>query len=138
MFRHLCIFLLTCQIQNSYLRLIPVFFFFIFSHHSVLCKNKTNHPISSNGDRKLSKTLPQMRGGGYKQTGIPYNFDKVWSGAPNGRFGKLFLIRDAYTFEKSSNSLHKYIVVTILLANSHILCPNYQRTSFQKLLHFKI
>ena len=36
-------------------------------------------------------TLPQMRGGGAtKQTGTSYNFDKVWSSAPEGCVGKLF------------------------------------------------
>ena len=30
----------------------------------------------------------------------PRNFEKVWSGAPDGRFRKLFLIRYAENFEK--------------------------------------
>ena len=33
------------------------------------------------------------------QTGTSYNFDKVCSGAPDDRFGKLFLIRDANNFD---------------------------------------
>ena len=40
------------------------------------------------GDRKLSNIQPQNRGGGFKTKGTSYNFDKVWSGAPDGRFGK--------------------------------------------------
>ena len=40
------------------------------------------------GDRKISNIQPQNRGGGTKPTGTSYNFDKVWSGAPDGRFGK--------------------------------------------------
>ena len=39
------------------------------------------------GDCKISNIQPQNRGG-TKPTGTSYNFDKVWSGAPDGRFGK--------------------------------------------------
>ena len=52
--------------------------------------------------------------------GTSYNFDKVWSGAPDGRFGKLCLIRDANNFYINPNrfdyywcihfSMYKYIV----------------------------
>ena len=37
--------------------------------------------------------------GRYKTNGTSYNFDKVWSGAQNGRFRKLLLTRKAYDFE---------------------------------------
>ena len=41
------------------------------------------------GDRKISNIQPQNRGGGStKPSGTSYNIDKVWSGAPDGRFGK--------------------------------------------------
>ena len=40
------------------------------------------------GDRKISNIQPQNRGGGSKPTGTSNNFDKVWSGAPDDRFGK--------------------------------------------------
>ena len=39
------------------------------------------------GDRKISNIQPQNRGVS-KPTRTSYNFDKVWSGAPDGRFGK--------------------------------------------------
>ena len=58
------------------------------------------------GDRKISNIQPQNRGGGTKPTGTSYNFDKVWSGAPDGRFGKLFLIRDANNLDNKPNSLY--------------------------------
>ena len=41
-----------------------------------------------------------------EQTRKPYNFDKIWSGAPNGCSGILFLIRNANNFDKSPNSMH--------------------------------
>ena len=42
------------------------------------------------GDRKISNIQPQIgvRGGVTKPTGTSCNFEKVWSGAPDGRFGK--------------------------------------------------
>ena len=41
------------------------------------------------GDHKISNIQPQNRGGGVtKPTGTSYNFDKQWSGASDGRFGK--------------------------------------------------
>ena len=59
------------------------------------------------GDRKISNIQPQKKGGGCtKPTGTSYNFDKVWSGAPDGRFGKLFLIRDANNLDNKPNSLY--------------------------------
>ena len=40
--------------------------------------------------------------GGTKPTGTTLKkIDKVWSGVPDSRFGKLFLIRDANNFDKS-------------------------------------
>ena len=39
------------------------------------------------GDHKYSNTLPKKRGD-TKPTGKSYNLDKVWSGAPDVRFGK--------------------------------------------------
>ena len=42
-----------------------------------------------------------MRGGVTKPTGTLYKFDKVRRRAPDGRFGKVFLIRDANNFDKS-------------------------------------
>ena len=44
--------------------------------------------------------------GGYKTNVNILNFDKVCGGAPYGRFGKLFLIRDANNFDKSLNSIY--------------------------------
>ena len=38
-------------------------------------------------DRKISNIQPPNRGD-YKTSTASYNFDKVWSGAPDGRFGK--------------------------------------------------
>ena len=60
------------------------------------------------GDCKISNIQPQNKGGGAvtKPTGTSYNFDKVWSGAPDGRFGKLFLIRDANNLDNKPNSLY--------------------------------
>ena len=52
------------------------------------------------GDRKYSKSLPQMMGRGFTKPTGTYNFDKVWSGAPDGSFGKSFFIRDANNFDK--------------------------------------
>ena len=37
------------------------------------------------GDRKISNIQPKIGGGGTKPTGTSYNFDKVRSGAPDGR-----------------------------------------------------
>ena len=37
------------------------------------------------GDCTMSNIQPQNRGGGSKPTGTSYNFDKVRSGAPDGR-----------------------------------------------------
>ena len=36
------------------------------------------------GDRKISNIQPQNTGGAAKPTGTSYNFDKMWSGAPDG------------------------------------------------------
>ena len=55
---------------------------------------------------QISNTQPQNKGGFTKSTGTSYNFDKVWSGAPDGRFGKWFLIRDANNLENTANSLY--------------------------------
>ena len=57
------------------------------------------------GDRKISNIQPKI-GRGTKQTGTSYNFVKVWSGAPDGRFGKLFLIGDANNLDNKPNSLY--------------------------------
>ena len=50
------------------------------------------------------------RGRGYKtnDNNMYYilNFNKVWSGTSDGRFGKLFVIMDAYNFDKSPNSMY--------------------------------
>ena len=40
------------------------------------------------GDRKKKAIFRLKIGGVTKPTGTSYNFDKVWSGAPDGRFGK--------------------------------------------------
>ena len=45
-----------------------------------------------------------------KPMATSWNFDKVCSDAPDGRFRKLFLIRDAKNFDKSPNSIYfKYV-----------------------------
>ena len=96
----------------------------------VLHKNKTNHPISSNShpSATANKAIHCLKWGDLiKQTETSYNFDKIWSGAPEGRFGKLFLIRDANNFDKSPNSIifagkftHKFIRTTL----KEILMPS--------------
>ena len=43
---------------------------------------------------------------GYKTNGTSYNFDKACSGAPDGSFEKVYLIRDANHFDKSPNSTY--------------------------------
>ena len=45
---------------------------------------------------------------------ISYNVHKVQSGAPEGRYGKLFFIRNAYNYDKSQQS-------TCMLAKSYIM-----------------
>ena len=48
------------------------------------------------GDPQIKQyTAAKEGGGGTKPTGTSYNFDKVWSGASDGRFGKKILIRNA-------------------------------------------
>ena len=49
------------------------------------------------------------KGGGIKPTGTSYNFDKVWSCAPDDRFGKQFLIRDV-------NNLDSVVLFMVKLA----------------------
>ena len=74
-------------------------------------KKKTNHLMSSNNhplttSNKARKCLKwKGKGGGLKKqtTGTSYDFDKIWSGAPDGSSGKLFLYRDANYFDKSQN-----------------------------------
>ena len=50
---------------------------------------------------QIKQSTALNEGGCTKPTGTSYNFDKVWSGAPNGRFGKLYIIKDANNFDKS-------------------------------------
>ena len=69
---------------------------------------RTNHPISSNS-YPPSKTKKQdsasIKEGVTNPTGTSYDFEKTWSDAPDGRSGKLFLIRDA-NVDKSQNSMY--------------------------------
>ena len=62
------------------------------------------------GDHTQSNTQPQNRGGVTKPRGTSYNFDKVWRGAPDGRFGKYFIIRDANNLDNKLNSLNQYSI----------------------------
>ena len=50
--------------------------------------------------------MPQMSEGVYKTNGNIMKCDKVCNGAPDGRFGKLFLIRDAKNFDKSPKTIY--------------------------------
>ena len=52
----------------------------ILGNVSVKCKNKTNHPISSNSHPSVTvnKATHSLKRGGYtKPTGTSYNLDKV-------------------------------------------------------------
>ena len=58
---------------------------------AVHSQNNTNHPISSNSNfvrphKQLKASSEVVRS--YKTNGTSYNVDKVWSRAPDGRFGK--------------------------------------------------
>ena len=96
----------------------------------VLHKNKTNHPKSSNShpSATANKAIHCLKWGGViKQTGTSYNFDKIWSGAPDSRFGKFFSLRNAFNFVQSPNSIifagkftHKFIRTTL----KEILMPS--------------
>ena len=71
-------------------------------------KNKTNHLISSNShpSATANKAIHRLKigGGGFtKPRGTSCNFDKVWSGAPDGRLGKYFLIRDTNNLDNKPN-----------------------------------
>ena len=56
-------------------------------------KNKTNHPISSNShpSATANTAIHSLKGGrGFtKPTETSFNFDKVRSGTPDGRLGKI-------------------------------------------------
>ena len=52
---------------------------------------------------KAIHCLKWRGGGGYKANGKIILF---WSGAPDGHFGKLFLIKNAKNFDKSPNSIY--------------------------------
>ena len=58
------------------------------------------------GDRNISNIQPQNRRG--KPTGTSYNFDKVWSGAPDGRFGK-YLENIEIKYMTESNTSASYL-----------------------------
>ena len=40
-----------------------------------------------------------------------YNLDKVWINAPDGRFGKLFLNKDANKFDKNPYNCHSKMYI---------------------------
>ena len=65
--------------------------------------NKTNHPMSRNSypSATANKAIHCFKwGGGTNPT------DKVRNDAPEDRFGKLFLFRNAYNCDKSPNRMY--------------------------------
>ena len=50
-------------------------------------------------------------GGGYKTKGNIISFRQSKSGAHDGRFGKLFLIRDANNFDKNPNDCNETVMI---------------------------
>ena len=70
---------------------------------------KTNRPMSTNShpSATANKAIPcHKRRGDYNTNGNIYYFNKVLSGAPDCRFGELFLIRVVYYFDKSQNFMY--------------------------------
>ena len=102
-------------------------------------KNQTNHPILSNSHPSATSNKAihclKLGGEGTQPMGTSYNFDKVWSGAPDERFGKLFLIRDANTFDKSQNSI--YFKLHFTGKFTQVIPKRTTITYFQKWFHFK-
>ena len=124
--------------RHGHVELLPHHFISCLCSFCFTIQNKTDHPISNNSypsatANKANTALIEEGGGVTKPTGTSYYFDKVWSGAPDGRFEKLFLIRNAKNFDQSPNNI---FLSNIFMANSHILYLKGPNSVFPKLITF--
>ena len=97
------------------------------------------------GDRKISNIQPKKKGGVTKPTGTSYNFDKVWSGAPETNISWTCLVSGLLSFEHPSVLL--FLLVTCvkydpdLLEKTALVCKEKNKDNLQAIcfyFHFHI